>query len=177
MGSRGRSYFERLLLGSVTERLLRKVHVPILTVSHLDPDREIHRAGPVPLGRILYATDLADGSESGLEFSVRLAHGLDAHLIVVHVVQGMEGAIQGIDIAGYLPGYTAQLQAEAAERLNRQVALVSDGSIPISTVLADGAPYEAINRVADRDKADLIVINLQGRDGLSGRCSERLRSA
>ena len=43
MGSRGRSYFERMLLGSVTERLLRKLHVPILTVSHLDPEREMGR--------------------------------------------------------------------------------------------------------------------------------------
>src|SRR2546426_9983614 len=29
MGSRGRSYFERLLLGSVTERLLRQLQIPI----------------------------------------------------------------------------------------------------------------------------------------------------
>src|SRR5262249_37295215 len=33
MGTRGRSYFERMILGSVTERMLRKLHVPILTVS------------------------------------------------------------------------------------------------------------------------------------------------
>src|SRR5262245_14904034 len=31
MGSRGRAYFERLLLGSVIERMLRKLQVPILT--------------------------------------------------------------------------------------------------------------------------------------------------
>ena len=78
MGSRGRSYFERLLLGSVTERMLRQLHVPILTVSHLDPVKETHEPGWVPLRRILYATDLSEGSEPGLEFSIRLAHGLDA---------------------------------------------------------------------------------------------------
>src|SRR5437867_8479209 len=80
MGSRGRSYFERLLLGSVTERMLRKLHVPVLTVSHLDPEREIQPAAPVPLRRLVYATDLAEGSEAGLEFSIRLARGLDARL-------------------------------------------------------------------------------------------------
>src|SRR6266540_3045040 len=97
MGSRGRSYFERLLLGSVTERMLRKLHVPILTVSHLDPVKEIHEPGWVPLRRILYATDLADGSEAGLDFSIRLAHGLDAHLTVVHVVQPLDSAFQGLE--------------------------------------------------------------------------------
>src|SRR5438874_9562640 len=86
MGSRGRSYFERLLLGSVTERMLRKVHVPILTISHINPEKELHTPGSVPLHRIVYATDLAEGTEAGLEFSLRLARGMDAHLNVVHVV-------------------------------------------------------------------------------------------
>src|SRR5262245_46721847 len=62
MGSRGRAYFERLLLGSVTERLLRKLHVPILTISHLDPEKEIHQPGTVALNRIVYATDIAEGT-------------------------------------------------------------------------------------------------------------------
>src|SRR5215831_140719 len=58
MGSRGRSYFERMLLGSVTERMLRKLHIPILTVSHLAPGKKLHSPGPVPLRKLLHATDL-----------------------------------------------------------------------------------------------------------------------
>jgi nucleotide-binding universal stress UspA family protein len=165
MGSRGRSYFERMLLGSVTERMLRKLHVPVLTVSHLDPEREIHKPGPVPIRRILYATDLVDASEEGLEFSIRLAHELDAHLTVVHAVQALDAALFGVETA-YLPDYSADARAQATERLNRIVALVSDGSVPITTVLADGVPYEAINRVAGETNADLIVINLQGKGRL-----------
>ena len=46
------------------------------------------------------------------------------------------------------------------------MTLVSDGSVPVSTVLTDGVPYEAINRTAEQDKADLIVINLQGKGRL-----------
>jgi nucleotide-binding universal stress UspA family protein len=166
MGSRGRSYFERLLLGSVTERMLRKLHVPILTVSHLDPGREIHIPRPVPLHRILYATDLAEGTETGLEFSVRLAKGLDAHLTVVHVIQAADVAFHGPETVGYLPEYAAEIRVQAAERLSRLVALGSDGSVPISTVLADGVPYEAINRLAEQNSADLIVINLQAKGRL-----------
>lgn len=178
MGSRGRSYFERLLLGSVTERLLRKVHVPILTVSHLDPGREIHKPGIVPLDRILYATDLASGSEAGLEFSIRLAGGLKAHLTVVHVVQAFDAAFHGIETAAYLPDYSAELRVRAEERLNRLVSLVSDGSVPISTMIADGVPYETINSIAERNNADLIVINLQGKGrierALLGTTAERV---
>jgi nucleotide-binding universal stress UspA family protein len=166
MGSRGRSYFERMILGSVTERLLRKLHVPILTVSHLDPEKEIHAPGPVPLQRIVYATDLSEASEAGLEFSIRLAHGLDAHLTVLHVVQAIDIALYGMETASFMPDYAAEARAQATERLNKLVTLVSEGRVPITTVVGDGVPYEAINRISEQNHADLIVINLQGKGRL-----------
>jgi nucleotide-binding universal stress UspA family protein len=160
MGSRGRSGFERMLLGSVTERMLRKVHVPILTVSHLDPEKELHEPGPVPLRKLLYATDLVEGSEAGLEFSIRLARGLDAHLTVVHVVQAMDAALLGLEGVGVAPDYVNEIRAQAGERLNKLVSLVSDGAVPITTVLAEGVPCEAINTLAAEHKADLVIIDL-----------------
>ena len=166
MGTRGRSYFKRMLLGSVTERLLRKLHVPILTVSHLDPEREIHSPGPVPLRRLLYATDLADGSEEGLEFSIRFARGLDATLLIAHVVQLADGAFYGIETAGLMPEYADEIRVQAQEKLDRTVALVSDGSVPIATLLADGVPHESIDRLAVQYNADLIIINLQNKGRL-----------
>src|SRR4030095_9658899 len=111
MGTRGRSYFERSLLGSVTDRMLRKLHVPILTVSHLDPEREIHTPGPVPLQKILYAPDLANGSGEGLKFSIRLARGLDAALTVAHVVQFAD-AFHGVEAAAFLPDHANEIRAQ-----------------------------------------------------------------
>lgn len=160
MGSRGRSYFERMLLGSVTERMLRKLHVPILTVSHLDPKKELHAPGPVPLRKLLYATDLAEGSEAGLEFSIRLARGLDAHLTVVHVLQAMDTAVLGLEGVGIGPDYISEIRAQAGERLNKLVALVSDGTVPITTVLAEGVPCDAIIELTAKHKADLVIIDL-----------------
>lgn len=163
MGTHGRPYFERLLLGSVTERMLRKLHIPILTVSHLDPEKEIHTPAAVPFARILYATDLADGSEAGLKFSLRLARGLDSRLTVAHVTQPMDVIFQGMETAAYLPEDAGEVRAQVEERLCRSVWLVADGGVPITTVLAEGVPYETINRLASELKADLIVINLQGK--------------
>jgi nucleotide-binding universal stress UspA family protein len=164
MGTRGRSYLERMLLGSVTDRLLRKVHVPILTVSHLDKD--IHTPGPVPLQRILYATDLNDGSEEGLEFSIRLARGLDASVMVAHVLRWADTAFHGVETAAYLPEYEKEVRARAAEKLNRMTGLVSDGSVPVVTLLEDGIPFETIDRLALEHKADLVVLNLQNKGRL-----------
>jgi nucleotide-binding universal stress UspA family protein len=166
MGTRGRSYFERLILGSVTDRMLRKLHVPVLTVSHLEPEKEIHTPGPVELHRILYATDLSEGSEEGLEFSIRLAHGLDASLTVAHVFQSADAVLHGFETAAFLPDYANEVRAQANEKLARMVGLVSDGRVPISTLLVDGVPYETINALAAQYKMDLIVINLQNKGRL-----------
>ena len=166
MGTRGRSYFERLILGSVTDRLLRKLHVPVLTVSHLEVEKEIHKPGPVKLHRILYATDLSEGSEEGLEFSIRLARGLDASLTVAHVFQSADAVLHGFETAAFLPDYANEVRAQANEKLARMVGLVSDGRVPISTLLVDGVPYETINALAAQYKMDLIVINLQNKGRL-----------
>jgi nucleotide-binding universal stress UspA family protein len=161
MGSRGRSYFERMLLGSVTERMLRKLHIPILTVSHLASGKELHSPGHIPLRKLLFATDLTDGSEAGLEFSIRLARGLDAHLTVVHVIQALDAALLGLEGVGVVPDYVNEVRTQAAERLNKLVALVSDGSVPVTTVVAEGVPCDAILELTAEQKADLVIINLQ----------------
>jgi hypothetical protein len=49
MGTHGRRNIERLILGSTTEAMLRKLPVPILTVSRIDPAREIHQPHPIPM--------------------------------------------------------------------------------------------------------------------------------
>ena len=46
------------------------------------------------------------------------------------------------------------------------MGLVSDGSVPITTVLVDGVAYERINALAAEHNADLVVINLQGKGRL-----------
>jgi len=166
MGSHGRGYIERMFLGSVTERMLRKLPVPVLTVSHLDTAHVIHTPGLVPSKRILYASDLGADSDAGLEFVIRLARGLDAHLTVAHVIDPMGTLFLNEQTIGYMPEYVANLRAEAAEYLNRVVTLQSDGSVPITTKLGEGTPYVVINEIAADCKADLIVINLHGKGAI-----------
>jgi nucleotide-binding universal stress UspA family protein len=118
------------------------------------------------LKRILYASDLGEDSDAGLQFAVQLAHGLDAHLTVAHVIDPMGSGYLSEQMVGYMPEYTANLRAQAEEYLNRWVALQTDGSVPITTVLSEGTPWISINEVAAECKADLIVINLHGKGAI-----------
>ncbi len=103
MGSHGRRNIERFFLGSTTEHILRKVPVPVLTVSRIIPGHEIHTPGPVPIRRIVYAVDLSESTEIGLRYSAELARTFGAELELVHVIDPIETGQWGIEVPGALP--------------------------------------------------------------------------
>lgn len=61
MGTHGTGGFERLVLGSVTEKVLRKAACPVLTV----PPRA-HATSQLPFKRLLCAVDFSDSSLTAL---------------------------------------------------------------------------------------------------------------
>ena len=84
IGTHGRSGFERLLLGSVAEKVLRKARCPVLTVPPRLPDAV--PSGPVLFKRILCAVDFSESSMHALKYALSLAQEADACLTVVHVI-------------------------------------------------------------------------------------------
>jgi nucleotide-binding universal stress UspA family protein len=78
MGTHGRSGFERLMLGSVTEKILRKARSPVLTVPAAAPGDSI--AARQPFGRILCGLDFSECAMTGLRFAHALAEESGARL-------------------------------------------------------------------------------------------------
>ena len=84
LGTHGRSGFDRLLLGSTTEKMLRRAPCPLLTV----PARQGETApGPLLFTRILCAIDFSPSSLRALSFAESLAKEADASLTVLHVLE------------------------------------------------------------------------------------------
>jgi len=83
MGTHGASGFERLLLGSVTEKVLRKAACPVLTVP---PVSSAASAAPVRFKQIVCAVDFSDCSLDALKYALSLAQEADGRLTVVHVL-------------------------------------------------------------------------------------------
>jgi nucleotide-binding universal stress UspA family protein len=154
MGTHGRRAFKRWFLGSVTERFLRRVSVPVITLSHLESDIE---AAPFAKDRLLYATDLSYGSEHGLNLAYAFANRFRAGLTVLHVIPPW---------SGILSGQSERDHARSRERLMKRL----ENSIPephrtdtkVRWGLREGKPYETILKVADEEDVGLIVVNLHG---------------
>ena len=165
MGTHGRNVFERFLLGSLTERMLRKVSVPILTVSHLAPTRELHTIGPVPLRHVLYATDLSAGAESGLRFSAELARGAVARLSVVHVFKSLDRIYWAAE-AGYIGDEILSMKEDAERRLHSSIPSDLPTTLQVEPVMLDGEAYREILNFADEQNVDIIVMNMQSKTAL-----------
>ena len=88
MGTHGRRGLERLVLGSTTDRVMRKAACPVLVVS--DPshrDLATDRDGRHRLSRILYCTDFSNNSEPARGYAISLAAEYGAELTLLHVAQ------------------------------------------------------------------------------------------
>ncbi len=166
MGTHGRRRFERWLLGSSTEHILRKIPVPVLTVSHLDEEHDIGDPRPIPLQKLLYATDLSENSGEAMNLSLELAKEFSAELIVLHVMRSLQWAYGTEYVPLDIESDTVKLRESLWERLEASVPEPSRHDPRVRTELLEGVPYETILRVADEEKADMIVMNLQGKSGL-----------
>src|ERR1043166_9630488 len=79
MGTHGRGLFSRLLIGSVTQGIVRKVSVPFLTVCRASQ--------PLAFNRILFSTDCSESSKHAFDFVLEFAHRMQSEVTVFHVLE------------------------------------------------------------------------------------------
>jgi nucleotide-binding universal stress UspA family protein len=162
IGSHGRSGFERLLLGSITEKILRKATCPVMVV----PPRaaEIGARAPVQFKRILCPVDFSPGSAAALRYAFSLAEEGDARLTLVHAIEIPPELYPPPDMR---EANADQMRAAAeAERLRALRALVPEGVedyCTVETAVTEGRASREIVRLATEWGSDLIVMGVQGR--------------
>jgi nucleotide-binding universal stress UspA family protein len=159
MGTHGRSGFERLLLGSVAERVLRKAPCPVLTV----PRKLTSAKQLLTFGRILCAVDFSPASRRALEYAVSLAAADGPGVHVLHVVElFVEGATRDTAILD-TPDFRAGVLRVARERLHDAIPDPLRNACPITESVTMGKTWKEILRVAHEEQADLIALGVEGR--------------
>ena len=159
MGTHGRSGFDRLMLGSVTEKVLRTAPCPVLTV----PRRVAGvPAGPIPFTRILCPIDFSPSSLKALEFAESLAEEADAHLRVLQVLEPAS-VFEPVAIGGGgAPPVNPHASAVALERLRGAVTKDARIYSQVTETVTVGKAYREILREAAECRSDVIVIGAHG---------------
>ena len=154
MGTHGRRGLDRLVLGSVTERILRTARPPVLAVHSL-PEGSGAREEPVQFRKILYCTDFSDKSPRALEYAFLLACKYKAGISLLHVIERSDG---GMD-----------LDAEKCQVLQQLWAVVPQNvqnSLTVEPAVRAGKTYQEILGHAAETETDLIVMGVRGRNPL-----------
>lgn len=164
MGTHGRSGLDRLVVGSTTEKVLRKASCPVLTVP--PPVSEAPAQAPVLFERILCAVDFSDGSMKAFAYALSLAQEADAQLLIVHVIEGLpERAAQMFERFD-LSKYEQALTGDALGRLQRAIPDEARTWCRPEAIVGKGKAYEEILRVARERDAHLIVMGVHSRNPL-----------
>jgi nucleotide-binding universal stress UspA family protein len=169
MPTHGRQGLERYLLGSTTERVVRRSNVPVLTVP-MNPEEGIE----YPYRDVLVPTDGSDCADRALEVGIEAAKAEGAAIHFLSVVSLTTFGAEVQDTVG-----TAELTEQASELIEDAEALAEDAGVGSSgTVERDSSIGRAILSYVDDHGIDLVVVGTHGRTGIDryvlGSVAERL---
>jgi nucleotide-binding universal stress UspA family protein len=165
MGTHGRSGFQRLMLGSATEEMLRKTPCPLLTVPPhaLDPPH----ATSEPFSRILCAVDFSPSSLRALTFAESLAEEGDGRLDVLHVLEP-QSVFEPVPMGGPRNPLIDAGARAARDRLAHAVSKDARVYSRVSEIVAAGkADAEIVREAAERHSELIVIGGHGGKAGLS----------
>ncbi len=158
IGTHGRRGYDRLVLGSVTNRVMRRACCPVLAVCKPQRDsvatgeerEHVHR-----LNRILFCTDFSENSERALKWAISATEEYDAELTLLHVLEGVSS-----------PAKTQEAIATASKQLDKLIPTEARKTLKIKTAVRIGKPYQQIIELAEEAQIDMIAMAVRGRGAL-----------
>lgn len=163
MGTHGRSGFERLVIGSVAEKVVRKAPCPVLLVP---PHVTAKAPAQVTFKRILCPMDFSPSALQALGFALSLARQADGLVTVLHAIEWLAEEEPREYAHFNVPEYRRYVVEDAQQRLHTLVAHESPTWSAIDERVVLGRAYREILRLASDSAIDLIVMGAQGRGGL-----------
>jgi nucleotide-binding universal stress UspA family protein len=164
MGTTGRSGVTERLLGSTTDRVLRRTETPILIV----PDADSVSTDRGAYAHVLAPTDGSEHAERAAPYGADIAQHANATLHIVTVVdvqtEGGAFSIGGVSEAGI-----EQLEEQGHESVTQFANRVSqtDVDADLRTTVIQGAPHKVLREYVAENEIDIVVMASQGTANLA----------
>lgn len=159
--SHGRSGLKRLILGSVTERLMRTLPCPLWVVRSPEPGFVTSASQAVQLKRILVGCDFSPDSSLAFEYGLSLAQEFQAELHLAHVVEPplYDDLIKPSESR---ESFRQRLRDTVQEKLTSMVPEEARAWCNPVTALLAGQPDEELIKYGVVNDVDLIVLGVRG---------------
>ncbi len=157
MGTHGLRGIDRLMLGSVSERVLRFARCPVLAVRKVAHHAQSDIPAPerIFLKKIVLCEDFSDHAHHASEYAFSLAEEYGAELTLLHV-------LEDIPISADLECANEQ----AINRLHKSIPPRIREWCAVKEVVRIGKPYQQILQFALETQTDLVVMGVRGRSAL-----------
>jgi len=166
MGTHGRGGFDRLVLGSVAERVLVKATCPVLTIPRRSPD--VAPSADLLFRNILCPIDFSPSSLAALEHAKGMARD-GARLHVLHVMEQLPAWQLVPAVATGAPDDPLVVMRRARERVQRVVDAELRGTGRVDELVTEGDAGDGILKAAADRRVDVIVMGAHaGGAGLLG---------
>jgi nucleotide-binding universal stress UspA family protein len=158
----GRSGLKRLIVGSVTERLMRTLHCPLMVVRGPKHDLSILSGQRINFHKILVGCDFSENSRLAFQYGLSLAQEFQSELHLIHV---KEPAVYtdllktSVDLEETL--YQA-LNEKIREKLKKMIPKEASHWCMPKVDILEGKPNEELVGYAQENQISLIVLGVRG---------------
>jgi nucleotide-binding universal stress UspA family protein len=158
MSARGKSRVQGILLGTVSQHVLRHAKVPLLIMRHqFIEDLTVERYNkfcPMIFSSVLCPTDFSDFAQDTIR-RIASMQGI-GRILLVHVVTHGETAEEIL-----------ALEREAAQQLHDIATTITQEGIPATPIVRTGNTADEVLAVAKEADCSLIALNSYGRGWFS----------
>ncbi len=168
MSTHGRNLIARGVLGSVTDKVIHSVSVPVLTIT---PERA-RRYQQEPGGKMTTLLAPLDGSElaeSVLPYVESLALAMSLRVVLVKALRLDNSSSAYLEGMAYATDAKIQLEVEqeSSEYLGEIASALRDKGVKVITKVILGTPASAIADYSQEIDCDVIAMATHGRSGIS----------
>jgi len=163
VGRRGRSGVRERLLGTVTERVLRRSDVPVLTV----PGVGVERDTGTDYTDVLVTTDGSDLAAAAGPFAADVARTFDATLHVLNAVD-VQAEAGVFDAGGVSTEYVERLEAQGREAVDDLLASVDTEGLDVREAVLRGVAADTVADYATDNDVGMLVMSSEGQSNLAG---------
>ena len=182
----GKSGIERMMIGSVTEKLLKTLHCPLLVIRSQSHDFTPQDDYEIKLKKILVGCDFSPDSKLAFDYGLNLAQEFNSELYLAHVIKPTEYIeLKPSDYINVIPGdyliwgtsdyfeIQKKVTEENRERINAlrsrletQLHFMVPEECKVwctpHTTLLKGEPYKELIKYAKEQEVDMIVLGIRG---------------
>jgi len=160
--TRGRSGLKRLILGSVTERLMRTLTCPLLVIHSPGKAFATSSDQEVKIESILVGCDFSPDSDVAFGYGLSLAQEFESELHLTHVIE--------TSIYQELHKTESHVEGEIQQEIHDRLLQKLQDMVPEEarnwckprTSLIQGHPYEEIVNYAEEQNIGMIVLGTRG---------------